>query len=169
MTAHIDEIKVYITLHSYGQYILTPFAYTLEPADNVEQLNQVGNAGADAIRQRYGTNYVVGSSSEVLCKLYKAYSKMDYIFDYHFADMNSGSSRDWIKGIHKINISYTIELRDQGKFKLRICYSINNAKTILILGNYGFILPPEQIIPNCEEIFDGLKAIVGECRTIGYL
>lgn len=68
MTAHIDEIKVFITFHSYGQYILTPFAYTLDPAENDEQLKQVGNAGADAIRQRYGTNYVVGSSSEVLCK-----------------------------------------------------------------------------------------------------
>lgn len=32
--------------------------------------------------------------------------------------MNSGSSRDWIKGIHNINISFTIELRDQGmKFR----------------------------------------------------
>lgn len=69
MTAHIDEIKVFITFHSYGQYILTPFAYTLDPAENYEQLKQVGNAGADAIRQRYGTNYVVGSSSEVLCKI----------------------------------------------------------------------------------------------------
>lgn len=70
MTAHIDEIKVFITFHSYGQYILTPFAYTLDPAENYEQLKQVGNAGADAIRQRYGTNYVVGSSSEVLCKVH---------------------------------------------------------------------------------------------------
>ncbi|KAJ6649863.1 Zinc carboxypeptidase A 1 [Pseudolycoriella hygida] len=130
MTAHIDEIKVFITFHSYGQFILTPFAYTYEPADNYEQLKQVGNAGADAIRQRYGTNYVVGSSAEVLY-------------------MNSGSSRDWIKGIHNINISFTIELRDQ--------------------GSYGFILPPEQIIPNCLEIFDGLKAIVSECKIIGYL
>lgn len=68
MTAHIDEIKVFITFHSYGQYILHPFAYTYDPAENAEQLSQVGNAGADAIRQRYGTNYVVGSSAEVLCK-----------------------------------------------------------------------------------------------------
>ncbi|XP_037024577.1 zinc carboxypeptidase-like [Bradysia coprophila] len=130
MTAHIDEIKLFITFHSYGQYILTPFAYTYDPADNYEQLKQIGNAGADAIRTRYGTNYVVGSSSEVLY-------------------MNSGSSRDWIMGVNKINASFTIELRDQ--------------------GNYGFILPPEQIIPNCLEIFDGLKAMIGECRTIGYL
>jgi len=130
MTAHIDELKVFITYHSYGQYILHPFAYTMDPAENVEQLKQVGDAAADAIRQRYNTNYVVGSSAEVLY-------------------MNSGSSRDWIKGIHDIPISFTIELRDQ--------------------GNYGFILPPEQIIPNCLEQFDGLKAIIRECRTIGYL
>lgn len=28
--------------------------------------------------------------------------------------MNSGSSRDWVRGVHNINISYTIEFRDKG-------------------------------------------------------
>lgn len=36
-------------------------------------------------------------------------------------------------------------------------------------GDYGFVLPPDQILPNSLEIFDGVKAIVRECRVIGYL
>lgn len=36
-------------------------------------------------------------------------------------------------------------------------------------GPYGFVLPPEQILPNALEIFDGIKAIVDECRTLNYL
>lgn len=63
--------------------------------------------------------------------------------------MNSGSSRDWLKGVHNLDISYTIEFRDKGA--------------------YGFILPPDQIMPNALEMFDGIKAMVAECRTLSYL
>lgn len=35
-------------------------------------------------------------------------------------------------------------------------------------GGYGFILPPDQIIPNCEEFMDGLKAMIAEAVTLGY-
>jgi len=124
------DISVYLALHSYGQYILSPFGYTLDRADNYDQLMQIGNAAASAIRQRYGTEYTVGSTAEVLY-------------------FNSGSSRDWLKGVHNINVSYTIELRDT--------------------GNYGFVLPPDQILPTALELFDGIKAIVQECRSIGFL
>lgn len=63
--------------------------------------------------------------------------------------MNSGSSRDWLKGVHDINVTYTIEFRDK--------------------GHYGFILPPDQILPNALEMWDGVRAIVKESRLIGYL
>lgn len=66
--ARQDQIKVFFAFHSYGQYLLLPFGYTDERAENYEQLLQVGNAGANAIRQRFGTEYTVGSSADVLCK-----------------------------------------------------------------------------------------------------
>lgn len=32
----------------------------------------------------------------------------------------------------------------------------------------SFILPPEEIIPNSEEIFDSLLAIINKGRELGY-
>uniref|UniRef100_A0A8C3SQ78 Carboxypeptidase O n=1 Tax=Chelydra serpentina TaxID=8475 RepID=A0A8C3SQ78_CHESE len=51
----------------------------------------------------------------------------------------SGSSRDWA---HMIGIpfSYTFELRDKGA--------------------YGFILPPDQILPTCEETTTAVMTII---------
>ena len=45
----------------------------------------------------------------------------------------SGSSLDWTKGENDIKFSIGMELRDTGR--------------------YGFILPPEQIVPTGEEVW----------------
>lgn len=116
---------------------------------SLSPLFNLGNAAANAIRQRYGTEYTVGSTAETLCKNDKLLLSISFAYQVFFLDYNSGSSRDWLKGAHDINVSYTIEFRDT--------------------GDYGFVLPPEQILPNSLEMFDGVKAIVRECRTIGYL
>ncbi len=57
-------------------------------------------------------------------------------------DIAAGTSMDWVKGILGTRFAYTYEFRD--------------------LGKYGFILPPDQIIPNAEEVFDSLKVLVEE-------
>ncbi|KFQ52762.1 Carboxypeptidase O, partial [Nestor notabilis] len=106
-----SDILCYLTIHSYGQYILIPYGSTTEPPSNSEELMYVGEKAAAALMEKYGTSYEVGSTSLIL------YS-------------NSGSSRDWA---HMIGIpfSYTFELRDK--------------------GTHGFVLPPDQIQPTCEE------------------
>ena len=43
---------------------------------------------------------------------------------------------------------YSFELRDQ--------------------GYYGMLLPPEQIIPNAEEVLDSLIVLFQEARKFGY-
>ena len=45
----------------------------------------------------------------------------------------SGSSADWALGVAKIPYSYSVELRDTGR--------------------YGFLLPRELILPTAEEIW----------------
>nr|XP_009673101.1 PREDICTED: LOW QUALITY PROTEIN: carboxypeptidase O [Struthio camelus australis] len=89
-----EDILCYLTIHSYGQYILTPYGPTTKPPSNNKELMQVAEKAATALTGKYGTNYQVGATSLIL------YS-------------NSGSSRDWA---HMIGIpfSYTFELRDKG-------------------------------------------------------
>ncbi|XP_026743018.1 zinc carboxypeptidase-like [Trichoplusia ni] len=60
----------------------------------------------------------------------------------------SGSSFDWVKYYTNVPISYLIELRD--------------------LGEYGFLLPPEQIIPTALENMDGLIEMDRTARSLRY-
>jgi hypothetical protein len=34
-------------------------------------------------------------------------------------------------------------------------------------GNYGFVLPPEFILPNCEEVLESFIGIVQKAREFG--
>lgn len=63
----------------------------------------------------------------------------------NFLDIASGSSMDWVKGEFEVPIAYTYELRDRGEF--------------------GFILPADQIIPTAEETLVSLLAIFREYRS----
>ncbi|XP_071538310.1 carboxypeptidase B-like [Panulirus ornatus] len=61
------------------------------------------------------------------------------LYDVHNSGGAAGGSDDWAKGEANVKYSYTIELRDTGE--------------------YGFLLPPEQIIPTGEENLEGLKVV----------
>lgn len=65
-----------------------------------------------------------------------------------FSDPMSGTNFDWVKNATNVSISFLIELRD--------------------LGEYGFLLPPEQIIPNNLEIMDALLEMDRTTRKLGY-
>lgn len=64
------------------------------------------------------------------------------------ADTASGISVDHMYGGFNTPIAYTYEFRDP---------------------DHGFILPPEYIIPNCEEVVDSLIGLVSRSREHGYL
>jgi len=56
----------------------------------------------------------------------------------------AGGSDDWAKGLGGFKYSYTVEVRDTGR--------------------YGFLLPKEQIIPTAEETWAALQVMA---RFIG--
>merc|ERR1719244_930090 len=115
-----DSLVVYLTFHSYSQLWLYPWGYTSAlPADWMD-LDDLAHSAVDALTAVHGTNYDIGSSTNVL---YAA----------------AGGSDDWAKGGGGVKYAYTVELRDT--------------------GNYGFVLPPEQIIPTGEETFEALKVV----------
>lgn len=67
-------------------------------------------------------------------------------------DAASGISVDHALGEHKIPIGYTFEMRGNGAY-----------------GNYGFFLPERFILPNAEEILQGIIGLVLRSRDFGYL
>ncbi|KAK2139154.1 hypothetical protein LSH36_1992g00007 [Paralvinella palmiformis] len=83
---------LFITLHSKGQLVLSPWGYTSVKPAGYPQLEQVGKALTDAMSVRHNNKYRFGSAARVL---------------YH----SSGTSRDWAHGVAGIPYVYTIELR----------------------------------------------------------
>lgn len=113
--ATIPLLVGFIDFHSYGQYVLWPWAYTssLPPGD--AWLRATGYAMRDAIYGVNGKTYTAGPSSTTL-----------YI--------SSGSSKDYTYDEFEA-ASYSIELRDEGQ--------------------YGFVLPENQIRPTQDEAWAG--------------
>ncbi|KAJ8922113.1 hypothetical protein NQ315_004047 [Exocentrus adspersus] len=95
LLANRPNVKLFLDLHSYGQWLLYPWAYTSDPVDNIEELHALGDRVHDAISAVRGTNYTVGSSNAVLYA-------------------SSGGSRDWTKAVAGIDIGYTVELPGGG-------------------------------------------------------
>lgn len=83
-------------------------------------LQRVGQKVAQAMRMAGGGAYKVGAAANTL---YPA----------------SGGSDDWAKGSQKVKYSYTIELRDSGR--------------------YGFILPASLIQTTAKEALAAVRTI----------
>ncbi|KAH8271012.1 hypothetical protein KR018_000178 [Drosophila ironensis] len=151
LESHLDDFDIYISFHSYGQYLLSPYGHTGEEfPSNYDDIQTIGKAFADAIEALpYGTAYRYGSTASVLCKPSSFVSSaMIYSCD-SFSDVATGTSVDWVFNDLGKKIAYTIEYRDTGR--------------------YGFILPPVQIIPNCEELLVGMLALIEKSKELGYL
>ncbi|XP_018335306.1 mast cell carboxypeptidase A-like [Agrilus planipennis] len=88
------RIKLYVSLHSYGNMILYPWGYTESSPQNVDSLQRLGEEVSKKIRDlNQGSSYKVGRISEML---YKA----------------SGCSVDWMKETMGVNYTYAIEIFD---------------------------------------------------------
>lgn len=117
----LQELKGFIDFHAYSQMWFIPWGYTArDTADHEEQM-RVARIASEAITRKHGTRFQYGSSAALL---YAA----------------SGGSEDWTYGQLGVKYSFSVELRDTGR--------------------YGFLLPKEQIIPTGEETFEGLKVLV---------
>jgi hypothetical protein len=90
------DIKAYLTIHAYSQMWFYPFGDKVNSySDDVDELADVAQRGADALRALYGTRYDVGTAADLL---YEA----------------AGGSDDWAKGVAGIKYVYCLELRPEG-------------------------------------------------------
>jgi len=90
------DFKLYLTFHSYGQYILYPWGYDKLDTRDFRDLKRVGDITGNALKKLNGVTYQIGSAAKML---YPA----------------SGGSDDWAKGGAGIKFSYTVELPDTGR------------------------------------------------------
>ncbi|XP_041768532.1 carboxypeptidase B-like [Anopheles merus] len=87
--------KFYLSLHTYGQYLLYPWGWTSELPEDWQKVDAVARAGARAIEEATGSTYTVGSSTNVL---YAA----------------AGGSDDYAYAVADVPISMTMELPGGG-------------------------------------------------------
>ncbi|KAM6178217.1 carboxypeptidase B2 [Rhynchocyon petersi] len=118
---NIKQIKSYISMHSYSQQILYPYSYSRNKSKDDKELSLVASQAVRAIEGiNKNTKYTYGSAAETLY-------------------LAPGGSDDWIYDLG-IKYSFTIELRDKGR--------------------YGFLLPERYIKPTCTEALAAVGRIV---------
>uniref|UniRef100_A0A914SFC3 Peptidase M14 carboxypeptidase A domain-containing protein n=1 Tax=Parascaris equorum TaxID=6256 RepID=A0A914SFC3_PAREQ len=118
ITWQIPDLKIYVSLHSYGQLFLAPWGYTSDKPDNYYDQKMAAKFAVEAIKNTTGAEYSYGTISELMCE------RISFL-----ANPASGTSIDYMqsKGVPYI---YGIELRPE---------DIDN--------NFGFTIPPRYIEP----------------------
>ncbi|XP_075983182.1 uncharacterized protein LOC142981271 [Anticarsia gemmatalis] len=93
-----SNLEYYISFHSYGQYMVIPYAYSKQHFENYDEVYVMSKEMAKKISMKYQTRYAIGS----------AYETVGYIA--------SGLSSDWVKKTFKVPFVLTLELRDTGHY-----------------------------------------------------
>lgn len=115
-------VKLFIDYHSYSQLILSPWGYTCNtPAPDEAEHLRVMKIWEAGMRRRYKTSFTYGPSCTTIYP-------------------TTGDSTDYTYGALNITHSYSVELRDTGR--------------------YGFVLPANQILPSGQEAFDGFQDLI---------
>lgn len=94
--SRISSIKAYVSVHSYSQMLLFPYAYTYTLPPNHAELQSLSKKAVSALQGLYNTRYTYGSSATTI-----------YIA--------SGGSDDWAYDVG-VKYSFTLELRDTGRY-----------------------------------------------------
>ncbi len=81
----------HLDVHTFSQFVLSPWGFTLEEPDDIAEMTELGNIFAGGVRDATGAEYEVGTGATVL-----------YLY--------SGNATDWFYG-ELDALSWTIELR----------------------------------------------------------
>ncbi|GAB0095518.1 carboxypeptidase B [Sergentomyia squamirostris] len=95
LTKEAAGVKLYLSYHSFGDWLLFPWGYDRVYHDNHAQLQALGDTVADEIYRVHGRRYTVGNSAILL---YPA----------------AGASDDYAAAEHNIQLAYTVELTGGG-------------------------------------------------------
>lgn len=118
----LDPLLALVDVHAYGQLVLYPWGFELDPAPDDDTLAPAAQTLADGLQDPWGTEYVAIPGAA----LYPA----------------AGNIMDWAYG-ERGAYAYGIELRPDPEAE----------------PPFGFVLPPEDIIPVCDELFEGVMGL----------
>ncbi|CAB0032161.1 unnamed protein product [Trichogramma brassicae] len=150
-----DKLFAYLAFHSYSQLLMYPYSYTTGNLENFEEsVRKFFHLLPSSISRLFiylsFYNYIQRAMSrravEALAQRYGTQFKFGNAAETIY--LASGCTIDWVKGVLGLPIVFIYELRDQ--------------------GNYGFLLPADQIIPSGQEIMDSLVAMFDEAARLGY-
>ena len=98
MTRYRPKVRMYISVHSFGDMVLYPWGYSGSPGliGNWQRHQTVGNLWAAAIRAQTGKVYQVGNIADILGNAF-------------------GASDDHMAGEQLVNLVYTLELTRGGQ------------------------------------------------------
>jgi extracellular matrix protein 14 len=124
----------FFDMHSYAQEIMYPFSYSCKSdPSNLENLMELGMGIAKAIRIASNEPYTVMSACNGVVGRGQPSGPVPRI------ESGGGSAIDWFYHEIGARFSYQIKLRDT--------------------GNWGFVLPKDQIVPVGKEMWAALKYI----------
>ncbi|KAF9374519.1 Carboxypeptidase A4 [Podila verticillata] len=115
------NVIAYLDFHAYSQSWMSPFgADCAQTPKDDEDIIEGGMVAAKALRDVHNKKFVVGRVCSII-------------------QQASGGSIDWTYAEGNVKYSYSIELRDTGR--------------------YGFLLPESEILPSSEETMAGVASL----------
>ncbi|XP_059087281.1 carboxypeptidase B-like [Tigriopus californicus] len=120
----------------------------LETLDSIPEVAFAFHSAAEILLYPYGYDYDVFPENidEIVALGDEFVDTLNAVNGMTFENIPStdlypcaGTSHDWYKGVLGSRFAYTLELRDQG---------------------YGFVLPPQQIVPSGEETWAAIKVLL---------
>lgn len=119
-------------------------------ADNQLLMYPFGTKDNQEIRNEDEHQVVGAAMIEAIAKRYGTEYKVGEVKSALYEV--SGSVVDWVKGMHDVPFVWQVSMRRMANFTPR----------------QSFTLGAEEIIPNSEEMWDGLVTFVNEARKLGY-
>ncbi|XP_064073997.1 uncharacterized protein LOC113399284 [Vanessa tameamea] len=128
------NLQYYLAFHSYGQYMIIPYAFSTKHHENFDEVRDMGLFAANAISKRYGTHYSVGT----------AYDTVGYI--------TSGVSGCWVKKSFQVPYVLTFELRDDGKHGFALPTNEILPTCMETMDGLVTLLTPEQKLSDINKL-----------------